>query len=129
MIVHGGNSFLVSTMSAAIVTTSGFYTVTDNFTAAMLTFGSQRVNGALEAVEIMGDPVYQDLEAFFILIAANFASLHRPFLRFWSGTSVAALAFTSALHHAVLLGIFGAFLDEFFGERLLVRCRDDRNLA
>jgi hypothetical protein len=92
VIVHSGNPFLVSTMSATVVSTSCFDTVTDNSTAAMVTLGSERVNGALEAVEIMRDTVYHYLEALLIIVAANFACLHNFSMVSWSVEVRAAAA-------------------------------------
>jgi len=74
-IVDGHYSFVMGAAGAAEKIALGFDAVADNFAAAMLAFGSKRVDGAFKAVEVMRDPVHHDLERLVVIVSTNF-TLH-----------------------------------------------------
>src|SRR5262245_14592128 len=67
---------MLSAVGAAKHHSSSVMAMTDNATAAMAALWRQGVNGAFEAVEIMGNAVYDNLQRFIIFVAANFAGLN-----------------------------------------------------
>ena len=71
------HAFLMRAMGATKEVTARFYAMTDDFTAAMVTFWSQRVDGALEAIKIMRYAGYYDFQWFVVVIPANFTLCHK----------------------------------------------------
>lgn len=71
-IMHGGHAFVVGAIRAAKKVAPGFHTVADDSAAAVLAFWRERVNGTFETIEVMRDPVHQDLDGLVVIVAANF---------------------------------------------------------
>jgi hypothetical protein len=78
-IVHGSHTFLMRATGAAEERPTRFDSVADDSATTMFTLGRQCVDGAFETVEIMGDPVDNDLEGFVVFVTANFATHRNPF--------------------------------------------------
>src|SRR3954469_24817820 len=74
-VMHGGDAFLMRATGAAIKVALGFDTVSDDFAAAMLAFGSERMNGAFKTIEIARGAVFDDLQRLVVIVSANF-TLH-----------------------------------------------------
>jgi hypothetical protein len=85
-VVDGHYTFLMSAMAAAIKAAARLDAVADDFASAMLALGRERMDRALEAIEIMGDAVDHDFERLVVFVTANFTTIHSdPFwLRFRS---------------------------------------------
>jgi hypothetical protein len=60
-----------------------FHTVADDFAPAVITFGRNNVDRALEAVEDVRFPLERDLECLVIFISAMFAFSHKFILHFY----------------------------------------------
>jgi hypothetical protein len=75
-IMHSHHTFFVRTMSAAVVTSTGLDAVANDLAATVLAFGSQRVDCALEAIEIMRNAGHYNLNRFVILISTHFTFFH-----------------------------------------------------
>src|SRR5438132_9889070 len=102
----------------------------DDFASAMLTFRSQVMNSALEAIEVMGNAVHHNFERLVILVPAHFTSIHKPsFLFVLLLLLVAARCLARRPVHLIVLGFFDAFLNQLFGESLLVGGRNFRRFA
>src|SRR2546421_10605520 len=92
-IMNRGDSFFVRAMGATIEILAGLDPMSDDFAPAMLAFGSQRVDCALEAVKIMGDAVDDDFQRFIVFVSTNFALSHKfSFLAAHSGGSLLRLS-------------------------------------
>src|SRR2546421_82194 len=76
--MHGRDAFFVGAMGATIDIAARFHAMADDFASAMLTFRSQIMNGALEAIKVMGNAVHNDFERLIVLVAADFTSIHKP---------------------------------------------------
>ena len=74
--MDGRNSFLVRAMSATVETAAGFDPMANNLAPAMITFRRHGVDGALEAIKIVGDPGSHDFDRFIVFISTNFALIH-----------------------------------------------------
>jgi len=66
---------VLGAMGAAVHKTAGFNPMADNPAAAVLAFGSEGVNGAFEAIEVMRNAVDQNLKRLVVFVAANLANL------------------------------------------------------
>lgn len=66
---------MLGAMRAAIHHAARFNAMADNAALAMAAFRGERVNGALEAVEVMGNSIYEDFERLVVFVAANFACM------------------------------------------------------
>src|SRR5262249_27976058 len=64
-------------MGAAVVVAVGFDSVAHDLAVAVLAFGRERVNGALEAVEDVAAAGERHFEGFVVVVAANLADRHR----------------------------------------------------
>ena len=67
-----------------------FDAVPDDATAAMIANGRERVNRAFEGVEVMRDPIKNDLECFVILVPTHLTLDSRIFAQF-DGRNIASL--------------------------------------
>ena len=77
---------MLGAMSAAIHLAAGFMAMTDDATAAMSAFRSQRVNGALEAVKVMRNPILNDFEWLVVFVPAALTGMGtRVQLGIWIG--------------------------------------------
>ena len=77
---------MLGAMSAAIHLAAGFMTMTYDATAAMSAFRSQRVNGALEAVKVMRNPILNDFEWLVVFVPTALAGMGtRVQLGIWIG--------------------------------------------
>jgi hypothetical protein len=63
-------------MGTAVHGALGLDAVADDPAATVLASGRQGVNGALEAVEVVGSALGHNLKGLVVLIAANFALSH-----------------------------------------------------
>src|SRR5437867_10694568 len=63
-------------MGAAVKAAAGLDTVADDFAAAMFAFRGQRVNGAFEAIEIVGDARDDHFDWFIVFISTDFTAVH-----------------------------------------------------
>lgn len=70
---YGRDAFVLGAGGAAIVGTAGFDAVADDAAAAMLAGWGERMDGALERIEIMGNAVDHDFQRFVIFVPAGFA--------------------------------------------------------
>jgi len=52
-----------------------FVAVPDNAAAAMSAFGRERVDGAFEAIEVMGNSIHENFQRFVVFIPAHFAGV------------------------------------------------------
>ncbi len=68
---------LARAVGAAEENSVGFYTVADDFAAAVVTVGRHGLNSAFEAVEKPRFSVYGDLKSFIVIIAAGCTDRHR----------------------------------------------------
>ena len=59
-------------MSATVHLIPGLNAVADDFAAAVVAFGSKLMDGALEAVEIVGLPLVNHFDSLVVFVAANF---------------------------------------------------------
>ena len=59
-------------MNTAVKGALRFDAMADDFTIAVLTSWSERVDGAFEAVKIMGLTHYRNFQRFVVLVSANF---------------------------------------------------------
>src|SRR5206468_1926185 len=66
----GGDALFVGAMGAAEKCAARFNAVADDFAAAMLAFRSQRVDRALEAIEIAGAAIHVDLKRLVVVVSA-----------------------------------------------------------
>ncbi len=80
-VIGGGVSGLTSVVDAAEDLPFFFDAVADHPAAAMRTRRSQRVNRLLEAIEDMCSALQPHLEAFVVIVPAEFAFGHDNFLR------------------------------------------------
>ena len=64
-------------MSATVHLIPGLNAVADDFAAAVVAFGSKLMDGALEAVEIVGLPLVNHFDSLVVFVAANF-TFHTP---------------------------------------------------
>jgi hypothetical protein len=81
-IMDGSDTFFMSAVTTAEELAARLGAVTNNFAAAMVTFRSQRVDGAFEAIEIMGNSIHDYLKRFIVFIPANFTFSHNPSITF-----------------------------------------------
>jgi hypothetical protein len=81
-------------VSAAIKIAPGLNPMADDFAPAMLTFGRQRMDGALKTIEVMGDARHHDLQRLVIFVATHFTSHSRPFSYSFSRLAAARVACT-----------------------------------
>src|SRR3954467_7142659 len=65
-----------SAVVAAVHLAAGFNAVTDDVAIAVVAFGRQRVDRALETVERVTFTLGDDLERFLVIVAADFAACH-----------------------------------------------------
>ena len=79
-IVDRRNAFLVRAMSATVKASARLDAVAYDFAPAMLAFGRQSIYGALEAVKVVGDSIYNDFDGLVVFISANFTSVHKKLL-------------------------------------------------
>jgi hypothetical protein len=74
--VDAQHACFVGTMRATVKRTAGFHTMSNDFAVAVLAFRSERMNGAFEAIKIMGNAVYHDFQRFVVIVSADFTSRH-----------------------------------------------------
>ena len=65
---------MLSAVGAAVHQAAGFVAMADDAATAMLAFRSELVDGALKAIEVVGNPVYHDFQRLVVFIAADLAS-------------------------------------------------------
>jgi hypothetical protein len=75
-IVDAGHTRFAGAMGAAIEGPFGFDAMADDLAIAVLTLRGEGVNGAFEAVEIMGLAADGDFHRFVVIVSANFAFVH-----------------------------------------------------
>jgi hypothetical protein len=73
---------MMGATGAAEKITARLDSMADDFAATMFAGRSQGVNRTLETIKIMGDPVYNHLKRFVIVIPADF-TLHKITLNGW----------------------------------------------
>ena len=73
------DAFFLGAIGAAIETPARFDAVADDLTAAMFAFRRHFMDGAFEAVEVMGNAVHHNFERLIILVTAYFAFVHNLF--------------------------------------------------
>src|SRR5437879_2611226 len=94
--MHGGDSFFVRAIGAAIEILAGLDTMPNDFAIAMGAFGRQRLDGALETFEVVGNPVHHEFQGLVILVSANFTLSHNyPFKDHCSDCSLLRLSFAA----------------------------------
>jgi hypothetical protein len=122
-IVHGHDTFVVRATGTAVKITLGFDAVADNFATAVFAFGGHCMDGAFKAVEKMRRAVPDDFQQFVVLVTANFTFHSIPPLFI-----VASRLIARGLNLLVVFRVGHAFIDKFFGERLLIGRRNCRSL-
>jgi hypothetical protein len=76
-VVNGGDAFFVSAMRATKEFPASLGAVANDLATAMIASWCQGMDGAFEAIEIMGDPIHNDFKSFIVFVPANFAFSHR----------------------------------------------------
>lgn len=88
-VFEAGDPFVLCAMGTAKHCAAGFMAVADNAAAAVGATRGERMNGALETIEIVRNAVGHDFQRFVILISAYFARLSPSVQRSrWLGSQV-----------------------------------------
>ena len=75
-IVNSTHTFFVCAMTTAVDSATRFHAVAYNPAAAMFTLGSERVDRAFEAIEVVRYTIYNDLDWFVVIVSADFTEVH-----------------------------------------------------
>ena len=111
-VLDTGDAGFAGAMGTAIEGAFRLDAVADDSAVAVLAFWSERVDGALEAVKIVGLAHDGNFQRFVVIVPANFTFVHTiPPL--FGVFDVVAPSFAGAFDHAVVFGVHHAFLDEF----------------
>jgi hypothetical protein len=78
---HFSDTHFTRTTGAAVVVAFGLDSMADNWTAAMMAFGSHLENSAFETVEHVDFTIEPDLHTFVILVSTGFALVHTDLQR------------------------------------------------
>src|SRR5258705_12401691 len=81
------HSFFMGAMSAAINISARLHAVANDFAPTVLALRCQRVDGTFETIEIMRDPIHDDLDRSIIFVSANFTWIHNPSSSYWCLTA------------------------------------------
>jgi hypothetical protein len=74
--MDGLDAFLMRTVGAAVAAPASFHAVADYFTATVLAFRCQGMNGALKAVEVVRDSIDEDFDGLVVLVSTDFTVFH-----------------------------------------------------
>jgi hypothetical protein len=72
-VFEAGDAFVRGAMSAAIHLATGFVAVTDDAATTMSALRREHMDGALKAIEIMGDAIADDLDRFVVFVSTALA--------------------------------------------------------
>src|SRR2546421_11812419 len=75
-VLKGRDAFFMRAMCETENGAARFDTMANHFAAAMFAFGSERVDRAFEAIEIMGHAVDDNFERLVVIVFANFTLGH-----------------------------------------------------
>jgi hypothetical protein len=75
-VVHCGHTFLVRTVGTTINVAASFHAMPDYLAATVFALGSERVNGAFEAIKVARDAMVDYFQRLIVFISTNF-TLHK----------------------------------------------------
>jgi len=82
-IVDRRYTLLVRAVSTTVEATARFHSMANYFTSAMVAFRRHDMDGALEAIKIVGDTGGDDFDRFVVLISTNLTFIHKSLSSVW----------------------------------------------